>query len=188
MKTIVRFAFLVGISAAAAPSLAAEKAGVKLPDAYDLEGQTLVLNGLGLREATIFAVDVYVAGLYLPSKTKDVDAILKGDVPKHLTMKFVRDVGRDKQVEAWREGFEKNAKDYAAIEARVEKLLGWMDDLDDGEIMAVSYVPGQGTTVSVKGEVEGTIEGEDFQYALFRIYIGPTPPNEGLKSGLLGME
>jgi hypothetical protein len=188
MKTLVRsllFALTVGV---AAPAVAAEKAGVKLPDSYSLDGNSLVLNGLGLREATIFAVDVYVAGLYVPSKTKDASQILKADVPKHLTMKFVRDVGRDKQVEAWREGFKKNAKDYGAIEAKVEKLLGWMADISDGESMSVSYVPGTGTSVSVKGEKKGTIEGEDFQYALFRIYIGPNPPNDGLKTGLLGME
>lgn len=188
MKILVRstlFALALGV---AAPAVAAEKGGVKLPDSYTLDGKSLVLNGLGLREATIFAVDVYVAGLYLPSKTKDAAQILKGDVPKHLTMKFVREVGRDKQVEAWREGFQKNAKDYGAIKAKVEELLGWMADIKDGESMSVSYVPGTGTSVTVKGEKKGTIAGEDFQYALFRIYIGPNPPNEGLKNGLLGME
>jgi hypothetical protein len=169
-------------------AFAAEKAGVKLPDTHDLGGKVLVLNGLGLREATIFAVDVYVAGLYLPTKSKDVDAILKGDVAKHLTMKFVREVEKDKQVEAWREGFRKNAKDYAAIESDVEKLLTWMEDLKVGESMSVSYEPGKGTSVSVKGKSKGTIAGEDFQYALYRIYIGPTPPNSGLKQGLLGLE
>jgi len=188
MSTFVRSVFFSLAFAVAAPAVAAEKAGVKLPDTHDLAGNSLVLNGLGLREATIFAVDVYVAGLYLPSKTKDTAAILKGDVPKHLVMKFVRDVDRDKQVEAWREGFKKNAKDYKAIEGKVEELLGWMADIANGESMSVSYVPGTGTTVNVKDEKKGTIEGEDFQYALYRIYIGPNPPNDGLKNGLLGME
>jgi len=192
MNFILRPAGLISLLAlavgAGGSAWAAEKAGVQLPDAHELGGQKLVLNGLGLREATIFAVDVYVAGLYLPSKTNDASAILAADVPKHLTMRFVRDVGRDNQVDAWREGFEKNAKDYGAIEGKVEKLLGWMSDIDDGQSMSVSYVPGEGTTVSVKGETKGTIAGEDFQYALYRIYIGPNPPNEGLKTGLLGLE
>ena len=165
---------------------AAKKGGVELPDSQTIGGKSLVLNGLGIREATIFMVDVYVAGLYLPQKTSNVANILKGDVPKHLEMHFVRDVGKGKQVDAWKAGFEKNAKDYGAIEAKVKKLLSWMADIKTGEVMSVTYVPGEGTTVHVKGQKKGTIPGEDFQYALYRIYIGPNPPNSGLKEGLLG--
>lgn len=186
MRTNILWIGPLVLALGAAPAWAAKKAGVEMPDSREVGGQSLVLNGLGIREATIFSVDVYVAGLYLPTKTDSVDKILDAGTAKHLEMKFVRDVGRNKQVPAWKEGFEKNAKDYKAIESKVNQLLGWMADISSGESMALSYVPGKGTTVYVKGQKKGTIEGEDFQYALFRIYIGPNPPNSGLKTGLLG--
>ncbi len=75
----------------------------------DDRGQSLVLNGLGVREATIFKVDVYVAGLYLRQRSSDPSQILKTDESKVLDMVFVHDVSRDQMVDAWREGFEKKA-------------------------------------------------------------------------------
>ena len=55
---------------------AADKAGVHMADTLHVRDQDLLLNGLGLREATIFKVDVYVAGLYVTQKTSDPAAIL----------------------------------------------------------------------------------------------------------------
>jgi hypothetical protein len=168
------------------PVWAAKRAGVEMDDAATVGGQELVLNGLGVREATFLRIDVYVAGLYLPQKSQDPSYILKGDVAKHLEMEFVRGVDKGKQVSAWEDGFKKSAKDYGAIESKVAKVLGWMEDIKDGERMAFTYEPGKGTTFRVKGTTKGTIEGDDFQYALYRIYVGPKPPNTGLREGLLG--
>ncbi len=52
----------------ASTAFAAELAGVRMSDQVTVDGRTLSLNGLGLREATAFKVDVYVAGLYLEQK------------------------------------------------------------------------------------------------------------------------
>lgn len=38
----------------------------------------------------------------------------------------------------------------------------------------------------VKGQRKGTIEGADFASALFSIWLGSDPADEGLKNGLLG--
>jgi len=40
--------------------------------------------------------------------------------------------------------------------------------------------------VEFKGDVKGVVPGADFAQALFRIWLGPSPPNAGLKEGLLG--
>ena len=47
-----------------APLPAAECIGVSLPDLLEVQGQQpLVLNGMGVRKATLFKVKVYAAGL-----------------------------------------------------------------------------------------------------------------------------
>jgi hypothetical protein len=51
------------------PIWAGELAGVTLDDTVTLNDADLVLNGMGLRKK--LWVEVYVAGLYLPSKTSD---------------------------------------------------------------------------------------------------------------------
>ena len=57
----------------------AEKEGVSLPDSVPVGDRTLVLNGLGVREATIFNVNVYVAGLYVEAKTKNPSEVIESD-------------------------------------------------------------------------------------------------------------
>ena len=46
----------------------AELAGVTLPNTTEVAGETLKLNGIGLREK--FWIDIYAAALYLPFKSK----------------------------------------------------------------------------------------------------------------------
>jgi hypothetical protein len=169
------------------PVVAGDLAGVTLPDQASVAGKTLVLNGLGLREATAFMVDVYVAGLYLEEKSSDAAAILESGQTKQLVMKFVRSVGKEKLAEAWTEGFQKNAGDKAATVADgLSKLNGAMTDVKKGDVVALTYVPDAGTTVTVKGKDAVTIPGADFERVLFSIWLGANPPNVGLREGLLG--
>ncbi len=164
--------------------VAATKGGVTLPDSINVEGKPLVLNGLGIREATVFNVDVYVAGLYLEKKSTDPKSIIDGDETKRLTLRFVRDVDRDDLVKAWNEGFEKNGGEK--LGAKVKQLCDWMPDMKEGGDLTFTYVPGKGVTVSVNAKTKGTIEGADFAKTMWAIFLGPKPPNAGLKTGLLG--
>ena len=52
----------------ALPAAAGTLAGVTLPDKADVDGKSLVLNGMGLRKKLV--IKVYVGGLYLPQKEK----------------------------------------------------------------------------------------------------------------------
>jgi hypothetical protein len=173
----------------ATSALGAEKEGVSLPDSVSVGDRTLVLNGLGVREATIFNVNVYVAGLYVEAKTRNPAEVIESDAKaKRLDLVFVRDVDRGDITKAWREGFEANGADMKALDSRVKQLSAWMDDMKKRDVLMFVYIPDQGVTVSVKGKVKGTISGADFARGLFSIWLGSKPPNKGLKKGLLGLE
>ncbi len=170
------------------PALAGEKGGVQMPDNIQVEGKALVLNGMGIREATVLNVDVYVAGLYLESKSQDAAAILGSTQTKRLVLKFVREVEKEKITEAWTEGFQRNAADkLPALQDRVNTLNSWMTGMAVGDSMHFTYVQGKGIEVTVKGASKGTIPGDDFARAFLSIWLGK-PPNKGLKAGLLGKE
>lgn len=161
--------------------------GVSFPEEMQSEGATLKLNGLGLRQATIFKVDVYVAALYLTQKSADASAILRSTAPKEIIMHFVRDVGRSDVNEGWQEGFEKNARsELPALKERIEAFKGLMTDIKTGERLRLAHKPGAGVQVYVNGTLKGTIKGDDFSRALFSIWLGSSPPNADLKTGLLG--
>ena len=165
---------------------AGEIAGVTVPATVDAGGQSLVLNGAALRKKAVFKV--YVAGLYLPAKSSDADAILAADGPRELRMEFVRDVGKDKMCEAWDESLENNSPGAdAQLQGEFKQLCGFMQDLKKGDVMAFTYLPATGTSVVIAGQPKGTIAGKPFADALFKSWIGPKPgPGEGFKAALLG--
>lgn len=165
---------------------AAECTGASFPDTVDVAGTPLKLNGLGLREATMLSVDVYVAGLYVEKSGNDGAKLAAADEKKKLHLKFVRNVGKADIAKAWSEGFEKNVKDLAPLQKRIDELNGWMADVGKGDEIAFTYVPGTGLDVEVKGASKGTIPGADFAAPFFAIWLGDSPPNPGLKKGLLG--
>lgn len=182
----VALACLLVLAVSAAPAVAGELAGVEMPDTVTVAEDELVLNGMALRSK--FFVKVYVAGLYLPSKTSSADAVLAADEPRHLRMEFVRKVGKDDICEAWYEGLEANTPDASSdVKKQFDDLCSWMADVGSGDSYEFTYVPGTGTTVRVKGEDRGTIPGKAFADALYASWIGPSPgPGEGFKDDLMG--
>ena|SRR5215831_8164745 len=160
---------------------------VNFPDQTVVDGSTLALNGLGLRQATALRVNVYVAALYVTKTSTDSAAILAAPPPKQLVLHFVRGVGRSDLNKAWDEGFEANAKgQITALKDRIEKLKTLMADMKSGEQLTFTHKLGKGVMVDIGGAPKGTIEGDDFANAFLSIWLGPNPPNAGLKAGLLG--
>jgi hypothetical protein len=161
--------------------------GITFPDQAQVEGTALTLNGLGLRQATMFKVNVYVGALYVTRTSTDPNAILGSDAPYELILHFVRDVGAGDISKGWEEGFEKNAKaQLPALKERIAMLTGWMADVKSGQRLTFSFRPGTGVQVNVNGAVKGTIKGDDFGKAFLSIWLGSDPPNPEIKAGLLG--
>jgi hypothetical protein len=163
---------------------AAQLEGATLPDTLKAGDKTLKLNGLGLRKKAIFKV--YVGGLYLESPSNDAGAILASDQAKAIRLHFLRDLKKGQLVEAFQEGFEANAKDKAAQKAAFDRMLALVPDVKEGSTVTFTYVPGKGTTLQVADKELGVFEGKGFADAVFSIWLGPKPPSEDLRKGMLG--
>lgn len=182
MRTV--FALCVVLTVAVSAQ-AGELAGVIMADTTAVGDEELVLNGMGLRKKAI--IKVYVAGLYLPTKQNDAEKILSSDTPRQLAMDFKFGVSGDKMCGAWDDCLDGNVPDATdQIKADFKRLCGFMDDMGKGDKMVFTYVPGKGTESSVKGQSKGTIVGKPFADALYSCWIGPNPPGEAFKKGLLG--
>jgi len=90
----------------ALPAGAGSLAGVTLPDKAEVKGQSLTLDGMGLR--TKFFIKVYVGALYLPQKEKAAAKVLSEDAPRRMVMHFLYSVNKDQMCDAWSEGLEQN--------------------------------------------------------------------------------
>jgi hypothetical protein len=161
--------------------------GVDFPDHMQVAGTDLTLNGLGMRKATFLKINVYVGALYVATPSHDPNALIGSDAPQELILQFVRGVGVGDLRKAWVEGFEHATQDSPALfQKRIATLNSWMSDMKTGDRLIFIRKPREGIQVSVNTVVKGTIEGDDFSRALLTIWLGPTPPNPELKSGLLG--
>ena len=166
---------------------AKECKGITFPEHLPVGGSDLTLNGLGMRKATFLKVNVYVGALYVAHPSHDPQPLIDPASPAELILHFVRSVGVGDLRDAWKEGFEKVAKDQLpALEARIATLNSWMSSMETGQRLTFIRLPGAGIQVDVNGVVKGTIAGDDFARALMTIWLGPNPPNSELKSGLLG--
>ena len=184
---MAKFALVLILSACMTTGAsAAEKKGVTMPDQISDQGHTLMLNGLGVRK--VMVVSVYVAGLYLEKPTHDANEIVKSTGPRRLVLHFLMGVSRGQITDAWSGGFAKNCTaDCNAIAPEIQTLNGWMTDMKNGEEM-VFEMSADAVTVAVKGTPKGTITKDGLPQRFMSLFVGPNPPNKGLKDGLLGLE
>jgi hypothetical protein len=190
MKNIV-WLIIIMIAVTMGPMVALSSArewkGVNFSDEMQVDGTALVLNGLGLRQATSFKVNIYVAGLYLAEKSSDSNIILQSTTPKRLVLHFLRNLGSKDLTKAWDDGFANNvANQIPVLRERIEKIKSFTKDMKTGQELIFTYKPGTGIEVGIDSAVVGTVEGDDFAKAFLSIWLGPNPPNQNLKDGILG--
>lgn len=184
LPTTRRLALLSALLCLHCAAPAAELAGVKLPDSIEVDGQPLPLNGIALGKKFIFKV--YVVALYLPAPTKTDAAVVDPDLRKGFVMEFLRSVKKEKLIEAFKNGFEKNAGQRGEkAQVQIEKFLTIVKDVKKGDRVTFTYEPGKGSTITLADETQ-SFEGKDFADAFLLLYVGPKPPREDLKKGLLG--
>jgi hypothetical protein len=179
----VLFATAINIGDSAA---AAEREGIHLPDSIIVEGQELLLNGLGTRRATIFKVRVYVAGLYLKERTSDPSHIITSTSPKKLVLHFLRDVDNDDVMEAWEEGLTNNNPNGAELLQKLYTLIRGVGDISAGTELSLTFNPSGVTLDSLA--LHNSVEDSELSAAILRIWLGDHPPEERLKKGLLGVK
>jgi hypothetical protein len=187
MRTLATsLALFTLVSALAVPASAKTLAGVNLPDKVDVNGRPLVLNGMALRKK--FVIKVYVAGLYLPQKEKAAQKVLQADEPFRMVMHFLYGVTKEQMCEAWDEGLAANSPNASAdVKKAFGTLCAWMEPIDKGKQIVMTYVPGEGTRVEVNGKVKGTLPGPAVADAVLGTWVGPKPaPGDDFKNGVLG--
>ena len=133
-------------------------AGISMADNITVENETLILNGLGLREK--YWVDVYVAGLYLPQKMSNGDDIIKANITKRIQVEFIySSVPQAKMIVVLEENI------LPTIHSSLQKPLhlfangSWMQDFTSGDVVMFDYNPTtQTTTIYINGSTRGSIQ------------------------------
>lgn len=164
-------------------------ADVVYPAQMSVAGQTLQLNGAGLRE--IFIVDVYAAGLYTPTKAQTLEDILKQSAPQRVRLVLFRDVDANDFVDALNDGLKDNSSEAerVAITDEITSLIAVMrliGDVKKGDTVDFDFTESMATSVSLNDQLIGEkIGGKALYEAVLKIWLGPKAIDSGLKKALL---
>ena len=172
----------------AAPARAATVAGATLPDTYNFEGQTLVLNGMGLRSLTVLNIRAYVAGLYLPQRTANAPQILASRGPKVLVLQFLRSATKAQVEGQYRAGEQKNCGGGACDPADLkdfETLIAAAPAVNAGDTTTYMFTDGRVRVFANQRQI-ADFANRDLAFHLLEGFIGAHPPSDDLKRALLG--
>ncbi len=144
----------------------------------------LQLNGSGIREATVFNIDVYKASLYLPRKSKNVTEIASM-FPKRVTMRFLRDIPYDK----FEESIVKSFKKHSMYNEDSKKLLkSWkkvVSKINEGTIL--DLLVGKNSISITNGKQKSTFVSDQLAKDFHLLWLG-SKSNLSMKNGLLGID
>lgn len=182
-----KVAFLAVLSFALARALEAAFFGnMSFPDSVRFNRTTLYLNGLAVRKKTLFKVQVYVAALYVGSRTRDGNAILRSPGPKALEMTFLRDVSAEQMVSGWNEGFRRACASRCSVyEKRLIRFDSFVPAIKRGQRVEFAFLR-DGMTIR-SGTETRKVEGRDFADMALASFIGPNAQGDEVHDALLGL-
>ena len=166
---------------------AVEIGGINMPESLESSQAKLMLNGAGVREK--FFMDLYVGGLYLKEKSQDAQAIVEADEPMAIRLHIISSMITSKKMEkATREGFENaTGGNTEAIKVQIEEFISvFKEEIKEGDIYNLIYLPGKGVAVSKNDKSKSIIKGLPFKQAMFGIWLSDKPAQKSLKKAMLG--
>ena len=185
---------LAAAALALAASISAPRAetfsGVDVPSSIVVDGQTLHLNGAGLRRISLLGIgaDIYVAALYLPAENHDAASIVAMPGHKAVRLHFLHAATKE-QVEAdFRKGERINCGDGQCNPAELpdfEKLVQVTPAIQVGDTAEYIYDPNR-LRVFANSRLIADFPNGLLSHQLLLGFLGDHPPTERLKRELLG--
>lgn len=168
------------------PASALTVGGIDLPDTYAADNTELQLNGAGTRSK--FFIDLYVGSLYVEQAQHNASAVIEADAPQAITLHITSGmITSERMTDATMEGFEAATDgNMAPLQTEIDQFMAvFKEEIKDGDVFDLVYVPGEGVNVLKNGDEKGTVAGLEFKKALFGIWLGDEPAQKSLKEKML---
>lgn len=131
-------------------------------------------------------IDVLAGALYLPPGTAP-NAVLE-PVAKRLEFAYMREFTAEELAKAtWRFIRNNNTPEqWQALQSDIDRFNALYQNIKVGDRYVLTYLPGQGTSLSLNGKTLGEVQGASFASVLFSVWFGAKPFSEVLKQQLMG--
>ena len=161
---------------------------VKFTEELKYNNDDFVLNGAGIREK--YYIDLYVLGLYLKNKSKDVNKILNANEPQLFRLVCVSSLITSEKFNNAMENAFYDATDghpevYADEIRRLKIAFSGTWNVNDEFI--IYYTPEKGLQLHKNNKLMDTFtSGIGFKSAIMKVWLGPQSVSESLKDQVLG--
>ena len=184
ISTRIAIGYILLFASAENLAAGAEIANVHFADSYHVANATLRLNNVALMRHKGFFKAMAV-GLYMPDGTPPSRVLT--DVPKRLEIEYFWSLEAKHIVKASEKLLADNVDQQTlrVLRPKVDHFNALYENVRPGDRYALTYIPGRGTTLSLNGEVKGTVQGGGFANAYFSIWFGDQPMDTALKRKLL---
>ncbi|GAA4279029.1 chalcone isomerase family protein [Aquimarina mytili] len=161
---------------------------VVVPEKVNFDGEELVFNGGAMRKVLSFKT--YSGTLYTKAKYNDDKKVLDSDETMAIRLNIAsKKVTNERMIKVFRKGFDDAMfGNTQSLDARIEDFLKLFDSpMQINDFYDLVYLKGKGIKTYKNGKELGFIEGRDFKYALFKIWLGNEPACQIIKGGMLGL-
>lgn len=157
--------------------------------AIESYGEELRMNGAGERSALF--VEPYSIALYLQEKNSDAIAICYAD--ETMTIRLVatsKAIDEKSFTESILKDFDTATEgNVESLQIRINKTISLFNEpIAKKDVVEFAYEKEVGTHFIKNGKELGLIEGQDFKFVLFKIWLGDKPVSDNLKHELLGLD
>jgi hypothetical protein len=148
----------------------------------------LNLTGVGLRTKVGFSVYTVASYVQDGTRVRGAEDVAKADAVRLLHLVMQRTVQPDDFIDAFRTAVGKSYPEgkFATEFTQLVNAIG-KNAATKGDHVTLLHMPGEGVRIQVSNKVDVTIKSPAFSQALWEVYLGAKPLDEGLKEGLVGM-
>ncbi len=186
MKRIITLIFTIVLSNLAISQV--RIGDIVVPEKVNFDGEELVFNGGAMRKVLSFKT--YSGALYTQNKYTDDKKVLDSDETMSIRLNIAsKKVTNERMIKVFRKGFDDAMfGNTQSLDARIEDFLKLFDSpMEINDYYDLVYLKGKGIKTYKNGKELGFIEGRDFKYALFKIWLGNEPACQIIKGGMLGL-
>ncbi len=172
---------LAGLDVLAADTAVSSDTGMKFPKevsfSYNGTDYDLSLTGVATRKKFFFKI--YSIASYLQKGDvggSKIEAIMKPDKAKQLTLKWVRNVEGKRVQDGYRESLSKvfSEAESSELKTQINQFLGFFSgNVENGDEHEIRWIPGGVIQVLINGTNVGAIESEQFAKGLWSVWFGP---------------
>jgi len=160
--------------------------GATFPATMKIGDKTVEYNGAGVRTKYFFKL--YVAALYIQSKSTNAQSIIDQDIASAIRLKMMSSkVTRERFIETVRDGFSTSSEGKASKQEIDALMRLFKTEFKEGDDIILMYFPQSGIEVYMNGKHLGGVKGLEFKKALWGIWLGKTPADKSVKNSMLGL-